>query len=680
MIGKRSLYILKLILNNPDITTHEIQQKTNLSKRQVNYSIDNINQWLTDNHYNAIEKISGGKLILLDNVQDIISDLLKGNIDYVFDEEERQKIIFFYLYLHNQNISLFHLVDLLEVSRGTVTDDLKKLNKKLSSFKLSIKYSRENGYQLIGEETDIFYAMINFIVEVISYEEALYIIQLVLDKQASHLFYDFRKQLNQELSKDQLIISDNNIHIITYTFVFYLLRKSMISLPNKEKFWFKLNENSEFKLSKKILQAKNIFDLNDVEVLTALILSYSTKTVIKDSKEQAMIDQIIASVLERLNKTYAIAFKDRERIFGQLRMHIRPAINRMYFNFPMVNPLKDQILTKYGHIYTIIEDLFQQLNIDVIKSISEDDLAYLTIHFATFIKDTKDTDNYKLTGVIVCPSGIGVSVLLRNELTKLFPQVNFLKNVSVGQLNEVIKEIDVVFSTVLIETDKPLFIVNPVMNNIDKANLLKHFNKRFANMMMKETININSLMMIIEKYSDVKDKKGLMRELSYLLSAPTNQILIRKEQPMLSEITNNKLIQLKVEAKDWKEAIQKSAEVMKEEGKITDDYIRAMINNTESNGPYIVITKHVALPHARPEDGVIETAIGITTLKEPVVFGHELHDPVKYVFCLSTVDNNSHLKALAELVDLLDDVHFYELLEKAEEPQEILNYIKGKEG
>ncbi|MGF3196092.1 PTS sugar transporter subunit IIA [Facklamia sp. P13055] len=255
-----------------------------------------------------------------------------------------------------------------------------------------------------------------------------------------------------------------------------------------------------------------------------------------------------------------------------------------------------------------------------------------------------------------------------------------MKNVSVGQLNEVIREIDVVFSTILIETNKPLFIVNPVMNNIDKANLLKQFNKRFANMTMKETVNINSLMAIIEKYSVIKDKKALMSELSYLFSAPTNQILIRKEQPMLSEITNNKLIQLNVEAKDWKEAIQKSAEVLKEEGKITENYIQAMINNTASNGPYIVITKHVALPHARPEDGVIETAIGITTLKEAVVFGHELHDPVKYVFCLSTVDNNSHLKALAELVDLLDDGPFYELLEKAEEPQEILNYIKAKEG
>ena len=56
-------------------------------------------------------------------------------------------------------------------------------------------------------------------------------------------------------------------------------------------------------------------------------------------------------------------------------------------------------------------------------------------------------------------------------------------------------------------------------------------------------------------------------------------------------------------------------------------------------GPYIVITKHVALPHARPEAGALESAIGIATLKHPVKFGNKDNDPVKYLFCLSATDN-----------------------------------------
>ena len=148
---------------------------------------------------------------------------------------------------------------------------------------------------------------------------------------------------------------------------------------------------------------------------------------------------------------------------------------------------------------------------------------------------------------------------------------------------------------------------------------------------------------------------------------------------MLSEITSTDLIQINVEAKDWQEAISKSAKVMVENNKITDDYIQAMIKNTQENGPYIVITEHVALPHARPEEGALETAIGISTLKDPIVFGHELNDPVKYVFCLSTTDNNSHLKALAELVELLDDDKFYDVLAHAESPKVIYDYIIEKE-
>lgn len=679
MIEKRSLYILKLIINNPDITTQEIGLKINLSRRQVDYSIENINNWLTANNYNEIEKKFGGKLFFKNNVKAIIKDLLIGNVEYIFNEEERQRIIFFYLYLQYEEISLFHIADILKVSRGTITDDLKKLNKNLKPLHISVKYSRESGYQFIGEEIDIFYAMIYYIVEIISYEEALYIIQVIIQNEDLEFFYNFRYRLNQELINNQVFISDNNLNIISYTYVFYTLRGNNITLVNKEKLSFDIEDVSEYTVSKKVLNNIKGVEKNKIEILTSLLLSYSTKKVVKRLNVDLMIDRLIVGVLDRLKKTYAVILKDKEMIFEQLRVHIRPAIFRIYFNLPMVNPLKAEIISKYGHIFTIIEDLFQHSNLQIINSMSEDDIAYLTIHFATFIRDTKNVDNANIKSVIVCPSGIGVSVLLRKELLELFPGVKFLESVSIGQLNQVVDEVDVVFSTVLVETDKPLFLVNPVMNNIEKVNLVKKFNKKFIDLSAKEPVDVKSLIATIEKYADINDEEGLFKELSYLLSEQLNNFKIRKEQPMLSEITSQELIQLNVEAKDWKDAIHKSAQVMVENGKVTDDYVKAMIKNTKENGPYIVITKHVALPHARPEDGVLETAIGITTLKEPIVFGHELHDPVKYVFCLSTVNNNSHLRALAELVELLDDDKFYELLEQTKDAQEILNYIVKKE-
>ena len=681
MIQKRSLYILKRIINNPNLTMRELELKTNLSRRQLDYSIENINHWLTTNNYNEIEKKFGGKLYFKNNVKAIIKDLLKGNVEYIFDEEERQKIIFFYVYLHfdDEEISLHHFMDVLKVSRGTINDDLKKLNHQLGSLNLAVKYSRENGYHLVGEKSNILYAMMNYIVEIISYEEAFYMIQVVMKNEDISLLYDFKQTLNQTLTSNKLSISDNNLNIISYIYFFYHLRGQTIVLKNKEKLSLKLEDVIEYEVSKKTLENVEGINENDMEFLTSLLLSYSTKKVERRSNEDLLINQLIAGVLDRLKKSYAIVLTDKETIFEQLRAHIRQAVFRMYFNFPMVNPLKDEILSKYGHIFTIIEDLFQVSTLEKMDSMSEDDIAYLTIHFATFIRDTRNIESAQIKGVIVCPSGIGISVLLRKELLELFPEINFEDSISIGELNRVVDEVDVVFSTVLVETDKPLFLVNPVMNNIEKVNLVKNFHKRFTNLPDKENGTVRSLMHTIGKYADIKDEKGLMRELSYVFSQGTNHVEVGKEQPMLSEISNKELVQLNIEAEDWKEAIRKSAQVMVENGKITDDYIQAMIKNTEENGPYVVITDHVALPHARPDDGAIETAIGITTLKESVVFGHELHDPVKYVFSLSTVDNNSHLRALAELVELLDDDKFYEILDQAEDPQEIVDYIAEKE-
>ena len=67
--------------------------------------------------------------------------------------------------------------------------------------------------------------------------------------------------------------------------------------------------------------------------------------------------------------------------------------------------------------------------------------------------------------------------------------------------------------------------------------------------------------------------------------------------PLLSEITDPRLIQINVEASDWEDAIRKSTKVLVTNNKVSKEYIDGMIQTTKESGPYIVITKHVALPH-----------------------------------------------------------------------------------
>lgn len=147
---------------------------------------------------------------------------------------------------------------------------------------------------------------------------------------------------------------------------------------------------------------------------------------------------------------------------------------------------------------------------------------------------------------------------------------------------------------------------------------------------------------------------------------------------MLSQIINENLIRLNVSATDWEDAVRKSASALLENGKIEASYIDEMISTCKEVGPYIVITKHVALPHARPEAGAKEIAIGIATMEHPIEFGNEDNDPVKYIFSLSAVDQNTHIQAMSELAELLDKEEFYAVLDKAKTPEEIMNYIRAQ--
>lgn len=148
---------------------------------------------------------------------------------------------------------------------------------------------------------------------------------------------------------------------------------------------------------------------------------------------------------------------------------------------------------------------------------------------------------------------------------------------------------------------------------------------------------------------------------------------------MLRSMISEKLIRINVEAGDWKEAIRASAQPLLAEDKITQEYIDKIIEIAEETGPYIVVEEHIALPHAPSEFGEKELAMGITVLKTPIAFCNEANAPVKYLFCLSARDSHTYLESLAQLVDLLEDSHFYTMLDTVTEASQILDYIKDNE-
>ncbi len=122
---------------------------------------------------------------------------------------------------------------------------------------------------------------------------------------------------------------------------------------------------------------------------------------------------------------------------------------------------------------------------------------------------------------------------------------------------------------------------------------------------------------------------------------------------MLTKLLTKDCIQLANFVHSWKEAIQLAASPLLQHNKIEQRYIEVMIQSIEQYGPYVVITPKVAIPHARPTDGVYEQGMSLLCLENPVFFSP--NQPVYLIFVLAAIDNMSHLQALSDLIVVLQN-------------------------
>ena len=79
---------------------------------------------------------------------------------------------------------------------------------------------------------------------------------------------------------------------------------------------------------------------------------------------------------------------------------------------------------------------------------------------------------------------------------------------------------------------------------------------------------------------------------------------------MLKEsLIENNSIKLNQTAANWEEAIKIGTDLLVASGAIEPRYYENIVSKIKEMGPYIVLAPGLAMPHARPEEGVIRTAL-----------------------------------------------------------------------
>lgn len=673
-----------------------------VSIRTVRYDLDAIDNFLKDNNLpqllrkpNVGVKFSG----TLEDEKRLFSLLNQSNFaDYVLSQKERINFIISELIQQKDYININQLADMLKVSRSTVLKDLKKVRNWLSSHGLGLVALPRRGLKIIGEEKQLRRAAIELLTETVDIYRFLEVFKESLHFSREELFDGYGAKLFKDIDikyiEECLKVAERELNIVFSDAAFsgFVVHIAMaikriklgkdIVMPQEELESLKITK--EFAVASNI--AKMLEEYYNVSIpieeigYIAVHLLGSTTTKAKNVEDenwmeyQILVHQIISLVSSNLN----IDLSKDKQLFDGLLEHLRPTVYRLRHDLGIKNPILDEIKLNYKELFEIVKISLKPLEVYTQKSIPDEEVGYFVLHFGAALERLKSKDIAKPKILVVCGTGIGTAKFLSSRLQSIF-DIDIVDAVSYRQAKEVIKEkkVDLIVSSIPVQEEDVnvrVVVVNPLLKERDIRRLENYITK--VKRKYDEANKVEEIMKAVEKYADIREREKLKEELMRLFEIPSIHSCKRGDvQPVLKDVLVEDTIKLNVEAKDWEEAIRIGGELLVKKGYAIPSYIEAMINNVKKTGPYIVIAPGIAMPHARPEEGAKRVGMSLITLKNPVNFGNKDNDPVKIVVCLCAVDHSSHLKALAELVQLLGDKEKVKKISEAKEVKEVISLI-----
>ena len=663
----------KFFLNYNHTSIEEMEGVLQCNKRTVMIDIQKVNEMLISLELPTITVQND--FIIAPEIS--ITNLLKyvdiASKNYVF-QEERIDMLIFYIILYSDYISNSHLQDFLRMSKNSILADLKEVRSVLKKYELQLIYSRDKGYYIDGDSNKIRELLEITIGNLITLVCGRNILSYIFNE--CNLIYQeeiFLNSLKIVSDKYQLIFIAEKIDtvaILMAVFNEYSLKEPYIK--NRENFE-KIIETPLLRLLMDIEeQFPNLSKERDF-ILSRLAGCVQGDLNINPEPEIIKImDEIILQVKVNTGLEFPETFQFRKNLYA----HLYPAFYRQMFDVSLKNPLTSQIIEEYNYLFALIKRSLKPLEEATSKKISNDEIAYFTIHFGGYLENIqKESITEKIVAMVICPNGISSSLILRAELKQIFPTIEFYTmSFNDYQKNIGIQQVDMIFSTMSIEVDKPLFIVKTIMNYTEKILLKKKVFETF-HLKKEEFISVDEILNIIAKHVLIKNEKELKKDLSKYLFANKEVVL---GGDSLKDLVKKELIQQLDKVNDWQTAVRIASKPLLEQGYIEESYVEAIISSVNEIGPYIVLAPKVAVPHASPDAGVHRLGISLLQLKEPVNFGLEDDEDknVQLIFVLATVDSTAHLKALQQLALILDDDEVIENLIKAEMPEEILGLIE----
>ncbi|QXW66283.1 PTS sugar transporter subunit IIA [Streptobacillus moniliformis] len=641
MINEREIRILERLLEENILNLENICEYFRVSKRTIQYNLNNINYFLSKKGFSKIG-IKNGNILISSKLE------LKEFLESIKDKEyisRDDRITLIYLYaLYNKNgLNISSLSKKIDISRNTLKLDMNLLDGE----KFQYIYSR--GYFLDWTNNK----KIEFLDEIYNKKSLQKYIKEVIDFEIMKKVENFLKTLSVSI---KLNINEE------------IYQKLIITIYTMIKFPEKNNTSTKFSLDEEMGNIKEIFveyfgSHSSFEKIAEMLIGLSINPNFESWLDESFL---IKKMIKSVGDEIGIDLTEDKILYDFLLTHIKVSIYRLKKGIKLKNSIYQQLVLENNPIIPIIKASIVEMEEIFEIKFTEIEISLIAYHFKASIERMKTFNRKKV--ILVCGLGYGTSRILEYNLKEKFDIdiVDVIPAYMIDKIN--LNSVDYIISTIDLE-NFDFIKINPLLNVEDYEKLDKLGIKR-----RQDKVLVDDLLDEIEN-NDINFDRNKLK--NTLLDKFSNILVdsFKSESKLIKALNKNSVI-FRKNVSNWEEAIELLGNNLVSKCSITNEYIDEMKKMVKKLGPYIVIYDGIALPHAKFEHSVMKTDASLLILEEAVDFGKG--KKAKVLLCFSSKDNNSHLELLGDFYKLILNEKFLEDISRIKTYEKLMSYFKEK--
>ena len=676
MNGKTVL-ILEHLLDGRPHKLRDLAQRLEISVRLVRYEMQEVDAFLQREGFPALqyERPAGLRLMLTQAQHKALSKKLASldTYDYAMTSAERRCVMTLMLIASgSEALTGQYFADQLGVSKSSIDKDMALLKTDLLGSGVRLESRVGKGSTLEGEEQALRHCGVRLLEQHVDFASLYsgdaegsdmvgsWACRLFCGEELSALFELLRSMEQAELGK---WLGYDSFRMLTFTLAVALVRvrtgKAVQAVPASMAL---VKTSGEYVHAVHLageLEKRFEVRLPAGEVYALAILLAGAKYVTPEPylKEdwagvQVLLDRLVRGMSEEMD----IAFTEDEEIYNALQAHLGPTVFRLRHDIPITNPNLQEIRKNYAACFEALERVLKKLDSELLAGITEDDIAYLVLHFCAAMERSKRMMPVSRVA-IVCVHGAGTANLLRELVCSKFKNIRVVATATYTDLHALEKmDVDFVIASIPLPDCKVPWVkveTIPTAENWETISrmALKYGAKGRAHSDAAELFK--DVMKTIQAHCEVRDVDGLMASLAASFEAAGIPVRADRVQPALAQLLSPQKVLCHRRAAGWEDAVRQASALLEKAGTIAPAYTQAMVDMVREMGPYIVIMPGVALAHARPEGNVARNSIAVVTCPAGVNFGNRSNDPVYAVFAIAARTDEEHLvlfRALAKFI------------------------------